>query len=303
MVEMVVVGIKGGAGKARLTASLAVLAERPVIADCDIGAAGLQLLLSPQIRERHEFCSGHQAVVRTEECMSCGLCLRYCPNGAIVVGSSLTCSETYSVDPQVCRGCGTCVRTCPVEAIDFPERRCGEWIVSDTRCGPMVHAQLNLAAENFADLVSTIRREAHRIALKENRSLVIVNSPSGIGFPVAASVLGASYVLVVTEPTASGEHDLEAALFLARRHNIPAAVCVNNWDLNVKMTEQIENKTRQMGAQIAGRIRCDRAVTFAERHERAVVELDSPIAGDIRRLWQHMIHNALVDGVIGTAEP
>jgi MinD superfamily P-loop ATPase len=203
----------------------------------------------------------------------------------------------------VCQGCGTCVRTCPVEAIDFPERRCGEWIVSDTRCGPMVHAQLNLAAENSAELVSTIRREAHRIALKENRSLVIVNSPSGIGFPVAASVLGASYVLVVTEPTAFGEHDLEAALSLARRHNIPAAVCVNNWDLNVKMTEQIEEKARRRGAQIAGRIRCDRAVTFAEIHERAVMELDSPAAADIRRLWEHMIHNAFVGGVIGMAEP
>jgi ferredoxin len=187
MLEMVVIGSKAEVGETSLTASLAILADRPVIADCDIGAAGLQSFLLPEIRERHEFCSGHQAVVRTEECMSCGLCLRYCPNGAIVVGSSLTGSETYSVDPQVCQGCGTCVRTCPVEAIDFPERRCGEWIVSDTRCGPMVHAQLNLAAENSAELVSTIRREAHRIALKENRSLVIVNSPSGIGFPVAAN--------------------------------------------------------------------------------------------------------------------
>ena len=118
------------------------------------------------------------------------------------------------------------------KAIDFPERLCGEWMVSETRCGPMVHARLGVAAENSGKLVSTVRREARRIAEEENRSLIIVDGPPGIGCPVIASVTGASLVLVVTEPTVSGEHDLERVLSLTRHFDIPAAVCVNKWDLN-----------------------------------------------------------------------
>ena len=141
-----------------------------------------------------------------------------------------------------------CVRFCPEQAIDFPERLCGEWMVSETRCGPMVHARLGVAAENSGKLVSTVRREARRIAEEENHPLIIVDGPPGIGCPVIASVTGASLVLAVTEPTVSGEHDLERVLSLTRHFGIPAAVCVNKWDLNPEMTERIENKARQAGA-------------------------------------------------------
>ncbi len=294
--ELIVISGKGGTGKTSLTASFAVLANRPVIADCDVDAADLHLLLAPQVTERHEFRSGHQAVVRDEECISCDVCLRYCRFDAIKVNRTSTGREMFSIDPIACEGCGLCVRFCPVEAIDFPERRCGEWMVSDTRCGPMVHARLGVAAENSGKLVSTVRREACRIAEEENRPLVIVDGPPGIGCPVIASVTGASFVLVVTEPTVSGEHDLERVLSLIRHFDIPAAVCVNKWDLNAEMTERIEGNAYRMGAQIAGRIRYDRAVTLAQMRERAVVELDSPAAADIRRIWGHMIQSAFVDG-------
>jgi MinD superfamily P-loop ATPase len=294
--ELVVISGKGGTGKTSLTASFAVLANRPVIADCDVDAADLHLLLAPQVTERHEFRSGHQAVVRDEECISCDVCLRYCRFDAIKVNRTSTGREMFSIDPIACEGCGLCVRFCPVEAIDFPERRGGEWMISDTRCGPMVHARLGVAAENSGKLVSIVRREARRIAEERDRSFVIVDGPPGIGCPVIASITGASFVLVVTEPTVSGEHDLERVLFLIRHFDIPAAVCVNKWDLNAEMTERIEDKAFRMGAQIAGRIRYDRTVTLAQMRERAVVELDLPAAADIRRIWGHMIQSAFVDG-------
>jgi len=297
MKELVVISGKGGTGKTSLTASFAVLADRPVIADCDVDAADLHLLLSPQVTERHEFRSGHQAVVRDEECISCGVCLRYCRFDAIKVNRTSTGREVFSIDPVACEGCGLCVRFCPVGAIDFPERRCGEWMISDTRCGPMVYARLGVAAENSGKLVSTVRREARRIAEEQHRHMVIVDGPPGIGCPAIASVTGASFVLVVTEPTVSGEHDLERVLSLMRHFDIPAAVCVNKWDLNAEMTERIEEKAYRMGAQIAGRIRYDPGVTLAQIQERAVVELDSPAAEDIRRLWQHVTQNAFVNGV------
>jgi len=278
--ELVVISGKGGTGKTSLAASFAVLADRPVIADCDVDAADLHLVLSPRVKERHEFRSGHNAVIRQDDCTGCGDCLAHCRFGAVVQYPA-----TYTVDPFACEGCGVCVRFCPTQAIDFPERLSGEWMVSETRCGPMVHARLGVAAENSGKLVSIVRREARRIAEAENHPLVIVDGPPGIGCPVIASVTGATLVLAVTEPTVSGEHDLERVLSLTRHFDIPAAVCVNKWDLNAEMTERIEDRTRKAGARIAGRIRYDRAVTLAQMQARAVVETEAPCVEDIQRVW------------------
>jgi MinD superfamily P-loop ATPase len=214
--------------------------------------------------------------------------LAYCRFEAVRMNGQGAGEATFSIDPLSCEGCGVCVRFCPVEAIDFPERLCGEWVVSETRCGPMVHARLGVAAENSGKLVSTVRREARRIAEDKGHPLVLVDGPPGIGCPVIASVTGASLVLAVTEPTVSGEHDLERVLSLARHFSIPAAVCVNKWDLNAEMTERIENKAYQAGARVVGRIRYDRTVTFAQMQERAVVETDGPAAEDVRHIWDQL---------------
>jgi len=283
--ELVVISGKGGTGKTSVAASFAVLAGRPVIADCDVDAADLHLVLAPQVKERHEFRGGHQAVIRQEQCNDCGVCLAHCRFDAVRREARQGGGDVVIIDPFSCEGCGVCVRFCPAEAIDFPERICGEWMVSETRCGPMVHARLGVAAENSGKLVSIVRREARRIAEENGHPLVIVDGPPGIGCPVIASVTGASSVLVVTEPTVSGEHDMERVLALARHFAIPSAVCVNKWDLNGTMTAQIEDKARKAGVRVAGRIRYDRAVTVAQLQERAVVETDGPSADDVRHLW------------------
>ncbi|MEN6360940.1 MAG: 4Fe-4S binding protein, partial [Smithella sp.] len=159
MKELVIISGKGGTGKTSVTASFAVLADRPVVCDCDVDAADLHLVLEPTIRERHEFESGHEAVIRQSDCTGCGICQDLCRFGAI---SSTV--DMFSIDSISCEGCGVCVRFCPEGAIDFSQRRCGEWFVSDTRCGPMVHARLGVAAENSGKLVSTVRREAKHLA-------------------------------------------------------------------------------------------------------------------------------------------
>jgi len=326
--ELVVISGKGGTGKTSLAASFAVLAERPVIADCDVDAADLHLVLSPRVKERHEFRSGHEAVIRPQDCTGCGTCLTHCRFGAVLTPevqderrapgrARMNCSDceycerscdsrtnaiigdimeamglartaAYAIDPIACEGCGACVRFCPAKAIDFPERLSGEWLVSETRCGPMVHARLGVAAENSGKLVSLVRREARRIAESEGRSQIIVDGPPGIGCPVIASVTGATLVLAVTEPTVSGEHDLERVLALARHFSIPAAVCVNKWDLNPGMTGRIEDEARKAGARVVGRIRYDRAVTLAQMRERAVVETEAACGPDIQRVWDEL---------------
>ena len=283
--ELVIISGKGGTGKTSVAASFAVLAAgRAVIADCDVDAADLHLVLAPRIIESTDFKSGHEAVILREKCTGCGLCAELCRFGAV----KLLPDNRYRVDPVACEGCGVCVRFCPAGAIAFPERLCGEWMISETRCGPMIHACLGVAAENSGKLVSIVRREARRIADEKGLPLIITDGPPGIGCPVIASMTGASQVLVVTEPTVSGEHDLERVLKLALFFDIPTSVCVNKWDINPEMTERIEKKAEAAGARVVGRIRYDRMVTAAQIQAKAVVETDAPSAEDVRSVWKKL---------------
>ena len=288
MKELVIISGKGGTGKTSVTASLAALAKCSVICDCDVDAADLHLVLTPQIKEEHEFISGHEAVIRQNDCIGCGICQDICRFSAVQTKQTFRGDLLFSIDPVACEGCGVCVRFCPEKAIDFPQNVCGKWFVSDTRLGPMVHARLGVAAENSGKLVSTVRREARSIAEKEIYELIIVDGPPGIGCPVIASLTGSTQVLIVTEPTVSGEHDLERVLSLARHFQIPASVCVNKWDINQEMTARIEEKAVARGAEIAGRICYDRAVTQAQIQQKAVVEIYAPSADDIRQLWNNL---------------
>jgi MinD superfamily P-loop ATPase len=281
--EIVIVSGKGGTGKTSLAASFAVLAGNAVIADCDVDAADLHLVLAPQLLERHEFMSGNEAVIRPDDCTTCGLCREVCRYGAIAEAG-----EKFSVDPVSCEGCGVCVRFCPAQAIDFPERVCGEWMVSETRCGPLFHARLRAAAENSGKLVTAVRRAARQRAEESSAPLILVDGPPGIGCPVIASLTGSSLAVVVAEPTVSGEHDLERVLALARHFRVPAAVCVNKWDINPAVTEGIEAVATASGAKLAGRIRYDPGVTAAQIRGLAVVETETVSAGDIRQACRRL---------------
>lgn len=281
--ELVVLSGKGGTGKTSITASFAVLAEHAVLVDCDVDAADLHLLLTPHVEQRHDFFSGREAIIDPLECTGCGLCLDVCRFDAI-----RTNSTDYWVDPVGCEGCGVCVRFCAAKAIDFPERQCGEWMQSTTRCGPMVHAHLGVAAENSGKLVSTVREQALKLAVDREFPLIISDGPPGIGCPVIASLSGVSLALVVTEPSLSGLHDLQRVLALARHFSVPTVVCVNKWNINPRLAERIEAAALSAGAAITGRIRYDRAVTQAQLQRKAVVEMDAAVADDIRLVWQQI---------------
>jgi MinD superfamily P-loop ATPase len=293
MQELVIISGKGGTGKTSVTASLALLAGDAVTADCDVDAADLHLLLDPHIQQRHDFTSGHEAVIDPGRCDGCGVCAGVCRFGAIIPAPPAADAAApagahgpvRAVDPVACEGCGVCVRFCPRQAIDFPERHCGEWMVCTARSGPMVHARLGVAAENSGKLVATVRQQARELAEREGRDLVIVDGPPGIGCPVIAAVTGASLLLAVTEPTVSGAHDLDRVLALAAHFGVPAHVCVNKWDLAPEMADRIEAAARARGAEPVGRIRYDRGVTDAQIQARAAIETDTPAAADIRALW------------------
>ncbi|MFW6286881.1 MAG: ATP-binding protein [Candidatus Sumerlaeota bacterium] len=287
--ELVIISGKGGTGKTSLTASFAALAENAILADCDVDAADMHLILEPTVQRREAFISGHEAVIRQDDCIACGACLARCRFDAIETDGKGAGEASFRVDPLGCEGCGACVIACPVDAIDFPDCHCGEWMVSETRHGTMVHAKLGVAAENSGKLVATVRREAKALAEEKGAQLILVDGPPGIGCPVIASITGADRVLIVTEPTVSGRNDLERVLSLTRHFDIPTMVCINKWDLNPEMTRSIEILSRMENARTVGRIAYDKAITEAQVKRLAVVETDTPVAEEVRAVWNHII--------------
>jgi len=294
--ELVVISGKGGTGKTSLTASFAALARNAVVADGDVDAADLHLLLAPDVRRREEFRSGHAAVVRADDCVGCGRCAALCRFEAIAPATRPgDGARVFAVDPSACEGCGVCVWNCPVRAIDFPEQVCGEWFVSGTRFGPLVHARLHPGAENSGKLVSLVREQARATAQQERRDLVIVDGPPGTGCPVIAALTGAAGVLIVTEPTVSGAHDLARVLELANHFKIPAAVCINKWDLNPEQADGIETAARAAGAAPVGRVRYDKAATRAQRQGLTVVEAGpDSLADEIRAVWRRWLETLAI---------
>lgn len=286
--EWVVISGKGGTGKTSITASLASLAAeqcasqpRSILADCDVDAADLHLLLSPEVKERHLFVSGHEAIIDEERCTGCGICEEYCRFNAV----DRLENGKYRVNLLACEGCGVCVRFCPVQAIRFEPCECGEWYLSETRYGAMVHARLKAGAENSGRLVSQVRREAKELAEKQGADLIIVDGPPGIGCPVIATLTGATRVLIVTEPTLSGAHDLLRVLELTRHFSIPATVCVNKWDINPDQTAKIERAAEEAGATLAGRVSYDSAVVEAQVAGKSIVEVESRAAEELKQIW------------------
>ena len=287
MKELVVISGKGGTGKTSLMAAFASLAENKVLCDADVDAADLHLLTDPVIKERHDFRGGSIAVIRSDICTECGLCRDLCRFDAI--------NEAFEVDPIECEGCGVCVDFCPEQAIDFPVKTCGEWFISDTRFGPMVHARLGIAEENSGKLVALVRQEAKKLAEKNKLDLLITDGPPGVGCPVIASVGGASAVLIVTEPTVSGLHDMERVAQLAAHFKVPGMVCVNKFDLNPDQTDAIEKLAKENNMAVVGRVHFDRVFTESMVRGQTVLEYEgnSKIRSSISEIWLN-IRNQLV---------
>jgi len=290
MKEIVVISGKGGTGKTSLVASFAALAEKKVLADCDVDAADLHLVLNPKINYREDFSGGKKAKIINEECIACGKCEEVCRFEAIYHPDSGN-DDIPCVNPIFCEGCGVCVRVCPVEAISFDDAVNGEWYVSSTNHGPMVHAKLGMAEGNSGKLVTIIRNKAREIAEKEGLDFIIVDGSPGIGCPVIASIAGADLVLVVTEPTLSGQHDLLRASELTAHFRIPTVICINKWDLNPDIAKQIEAAAKERGIKDVGRVRYDTAITKAQIMRTSVVEYTGgAVSEDIKQVWRNAIY-------------
>ena len=279
MKQITIISGKGGTGKTTIAAAFASLAKNKVMADCDVDAADLYLVLKPEIKEKHAFKASKVAQIDKDKCTECGKCIEVCRFEAI--------SKNYVVDPISCEGCGVCYRICPVDAVKFEEKVAGHYFISETRFGPMVHARLGIAEENSGKLVTLVRKKAREVSQNNKLEYILIDGSPGIGCPVIASLTGVNLALVVTEPTLSGIHDLERIIDLTEHFKIRTLVCINKYDINLKNVQKIEEICKKKSVKVVGKIPYDTEVNKAMRTEKTVIEYNagSNIAQEIIKLW------------------
>ena len=288
MKQLTILSGKGGTGKTTFTASFATLAKNAVVADCDVDAPDLHMLLHPEVIETQEFSGSKIAVIDRTKCLDWGICREKCRFNAI--------TAELTVDPIVCEGCGVCTMICPANAATLTERKSGYAYVSKTRYGFMAHALLKPSEGNSGKLVTLVRQNAKNIAKQENSDLIIIDGPPGIGCPVIASVTGVDAGLVVTEPTLSGIHDLNRALQLLEHFNVAPFVCVNMYDINKDNTERIVSFCRENSVEVVGRIPFSPKVTAAMVNGKTIVEYlpRGTVAKEIECVWEKI--SSLISG-------
>ncbi|EXJ14174.1 ATP-binding protein [Imhoffiella purpurea] len=285
MKELTIISGKGGTGKTTVSAAFAALAERKVLADCDVDAANLHLLLDPTPRRVEPFSAMRSPRIDPELCAECGICQSQCRFDAI----QLDFDAGYVIDELACEHCGLCARVCPEWAIQMEDHFCGDWMVSDTRRGTLVHARLGIGEDNSGKLVTLVRREARRLAEEEGAELILNDGPPGIGCPVTAAITGVDLVLAVTEPTPSGLHDLQRVAGLCEHFRIPLTVCINKHDLSPENTAGMHDWCAERDIEILGAIPFDPAVHRALAARQSLIDAgDSAAAEAVTMLWERV---------------
>jgi len=266
--QVVIISGKGGTGKTTVTAALAHMMERKVVCDTDVDAANLHLLLSPTVKETRDFFGSERAVVDPKKCTRCRRCIDACRFDAFATDEE---GYPYVLDEH-CEGCGTCLQVCGPLAVTMTPHKSGELYISETNAGPMVHARLGIAEDNSGRLVSEVRKAAAKIAQDRGLSTVLIDGPPGIGCPVIASITGTNLAVVVTEPTVSGAHDLMRILSLTAHFEVPALVVINKFDINTKISGEIERRAESAEAPVIGKIPYHEGVIDAVRKRKSLIE-------------------------------
>lgn len=293
MKELVIISGKGGAGKTSITASLGILAgQDAVLADCDVDAADMHLLMQPDFAHSEDFYSGVLPEIDNDRCIACNRCAEVCRFDAIEI-----VDNEYKAIPLVCEGCGYCYQVCPADAITMVEQNIGQLYKSKTKTrAPMVHAKLDIGAENSGKLVAKVKQEAQNIAKEKAVNWILVDGSPGIGCPVVSSLSGADFVVLVTEPTGSGLHDLKRVYQLVEKFKIPAGCIINKADLNPEITKKVKAYLNKKGITHFGDLPYHKSFTEAMTAGKTIVEFDDgQIKNKFDKYWQN-IKNKLKEG-------
>ena len=288
MKEIVVISGKGGTGKTSITAAFAYLAGSDIVlADCDVDAADMHLLMEPDFANKEDFFSGETARIIQDNCISCGKCFDVCRFDAISIIHS-----QYIVDPVSCEGCGYCARVCPTETIVNEIPKVGEWYISKIRTqGTMVHAKLKIGADNSGKLVAKVKNEARKIAENQQKSIILVDGSPGIGCPVVSSLSGASFVIVVTEPSVSGLHDFKRVHQLVKNFNLPVGCIINKSDINLNKSQETKDYLSENNIPLITELPYNEQFTKAMTLGKTIVEINNKLfIKSITEAWQSIIY-------------
>ncbi|HAF07456.1 MAG: ATP-binding protein [bacterium] len=280
MKELVIVSGKGGTGKTTITASFSVLADKVIVADCDVDAPDLHLLLHPELIKKSEFKGSKAALIDKIKCVECNLCRENCRFDAV--------SDDFIVEPHSCEGCGVCALICPVKAIEMKQKVSGNIYLSKIENGFMSHAMLDPGEENSGKLVTFVRDQAKEVAASKKVEKIIIDGAPGISCPVISSITGTSAGVIVTEPTVSGVHDLKRILELMEHFRIKPFILINKFDINIDKTKEIEDFCHLKNYEVVGKIPFDPSVTNAMVNGEPVVKFvpDSKVSKEIKRVWE-----------------
>ena len=285
MKEIVVISGKGGTGKTSVVSALAGCGPKKVLADCDVDAADLHLILQPTVLTTNEFWSGELAYIDPAACIQCGICQEHCHFNAI--------SDDFVIQNEHCEGCGVCEYVCPEGAAVMRPRMCGEWYCSETRHGGMIHAELGIGEENSGKLVSLVRKEAHDLAVTQGLDTVLVDGSPGIGCPVIASLSNAGLAVIVAEPTISAIHDMERVHQLTTHFKIPTMVLINKADINPDLVDEMKKYCQTNDIPLLGTLPYDPRFTKAQVKGESIVEFDPDGIGKLfPPMWDIMLAHA-----------
>ncbi len=280
MKQVVFVSGKGGTGKSTLVACLSILVDSKMLADCDVDAPNLHILIKGKTLLKKDYYGGKKAVINASACNKCGLCLDTCRFDAI--------NENMEIITMKCEGCGACVLTCPCNAIELKDVKTGQTYVVETKRGNFPHALLDMGAEGSGKLVTEVRKNVPKY--HKNEEWLLIDGAPGIGCVVIASITGTDAVVAVSEPTLSGLKDLERVLGVARHFHIPAFVCINKYDLNLEIAERIEAYCREQGFKVIGKIPFDPSIIKALQDFKTPVEAgNEAVTKEILSIWNELV--------------
>lgn len=276
--EIVIISGKGGSGKTSITLALSNLFKNKIMVDSDVDASDMHLILNPNIKEKYDFYSGKKALIDESKCIKCGVCKSFCLFNAI--------SEDIKINEYFCEGCGACKTKCPQNAITLEKQKSGDWFEAETRFGDLIYAKLGIAEENSGKLVSQIRTSARINANNQKKDLIIVDGPPGIGCPVIASISGASLVLVIIEPSLSGLHDAKRVIELAKHFKVKAVACINKFDVNQQVCNEIEEFLQKNNVELLGKIPYSKDFANAMFENKTLIEYDenSEVSQEIKKI-------------------
>ncbi len=286
--QITIVSGKGGTGKTTLSSSFSYLAKQRVMADCDVDAPNLHIILKPEIKEIHEYIGSKKAILDQSKCVKCGICKKVCRFDAIGFDDN-----KYFIKEYACEGCNACVMKCPGGALKLADSLSGEYYSSETPKGPMTHALLQPGEDSSGGLIAEVRKESVRVAREKNIPIVIIDGAPGIGCPATSSITSTSYVVIVTEPTMSGLHDLKRIVKTVEHFRIPMGIAINKYDINESQTNEIEKYCADKSLEILGKIPYDSTVKTATEEAKSIMFYECPASHEIQKIW-NKIENKVI---------